>query len=371
MKKRLFLSLLVTGLVSAGWGQVVITLQLPPAGATIKSQLWNFSLMNASGSSMDVQVTMTLTDVATNQRVFTGTSKLFTLPRGIKQVQAPDVTPVTYNINNTGYGVDASPDGFLPVGVFAVCYNVVRVNSDLSEQLAEECATIEIEPLSPPMLLMPEDSAHTDVTRPFFTWLPPMPYNLFNAARYDWVLVEVGATQTAATAVQQNIPLLSQSNLATNTFQYPMASPELDTGKLYAWQITAKNSISPVAKSEVWSFRVVKYGIDSTVHTGSKVYTPLRRSNDGSYIVCNGRLRYEYLNELNDASAAVALWDIGSAARQSVQLDSVRQSLHYGPNLVNLDLTGAHHLTNGHLYLFELTNSRKETWYLKFEYHGE
>jgi hypothetical protein len=368
--KKLLILLLLTGAAGTSIGQVVITLQLPPAGATIKSQLWNFALMNASGSQMEVQVTLTFTDVATNQRVFTGTSKLFTLPKGIRQVQAADVTPVTYNINNSSYGADASPDGFLPVGVFAVCYNVVRINNDMSEQLAEECATIEIEPLSPPMLLLPEDSAHTDVTRPFFTWLPPAPYNLFNSARYDWVLVEVMPTQTAATAVQQNIPLLLQSNLSTNTFQYPLASPELDTGKLYAWQVTARNNTSPIAKSEVWSFRVLKYGVDSTVYHADKVYVPLRRTNDGAYSPCNGYLRFQYLNELNDPAATLALWDISSAGRQAVTLDSARQTLHYGPNYISLDVGGQQHLSNRHFYLLELTNSRQETWFLKFEYRS-
>ncbi|HEY4148026.1 MAG TPA: hypothetical protein VGM41_03820 [Chitinophagaceae bacterium] len=371
MKKRLLFFLLATGLITEGWGQVLITLQLPPAGATIKSQLWNFSLLNASGSAMDVQVTLTLTDVAANQLVFTGTSKLFSLPRGIKQVQAADVTPVTYNINNSGYGVDASPDGFLPVGMFNACYTVVRVNSDLTEQLAEECATIEIEPISPPMLLMPEDSANTDVTRPFFTWLPPAPYNLFNAARYDWLLVEVMPTQTAATAVQENIPLLSQSSLTTNTFQYPLAMAELDTGKLYAWQVTAKNNLSPVAKSEIWSFRVLKYSVDSIVHVAGRVYTPLRRYNDGSCIISTGAFCFQYLNELNDPSAAVTLQDISSSRPQAITLDSVKQALHYGSNFVSMDFTGEHQLTNRHLYLFTLTNSKQETWYLKFEYRSE
>jgi hypothetical protein len=149
-----------------------------------------------------------------------------------------------------------------------------------------------------------------------------------------------------------------------------MASPELDTSKRYAWQITAKNNISPVAKSEAWSFRVVKFGIDSSIRGSAKVYTPLRRTSDGSYIVCHGQLRYQYLNELNDASAAMALWDISSAGRGRVALDSTRQGLHYGPNYINLDF-GVQRLTEGHLYLFELTNSRNETWYVKFEYHAE
>src|SRR6478735_5630764 len=80
----------------SGFSQVVMNLQLPPIGITTKSQLWNLSLANTSSNSLLVQIEMNLTDPSNNQLVMTGTTKIFTLPVGIKQLQATDILPITY-----------------------------------------------------------------------------------------------------------------------------------------------------------------------------------------------------------------------------------------------------------------------------------
>ncbi|MCP2937171.1 hypothetical protein NK983_31220, partial [Salmonella enterica subsp. enterica serovar Typhimurium] len=85
--------------------------------------------------------------------------------------------------------------------------------------------------------LIPADSEHVELTRPFFTWIPPTPLNLFSNLNYSWTLVEVQPTQSAADAIQQNIPVLSQTGLLTTNFQYPPGMAELDTGKTYAWRV--------------------------------------------------------------------------------------------------------------------------------------
>ena len=205
MSKRIafIIALFISALAN---GQVIVNLQLPPMGLSIKSQLWNLSLINTGTGDINVQVEMTMTDVSNNQRVLTGLSKNFVLPRGVKQVQATDVMPIIYTVGAPGYNLDGNPAGFLPIGIFNICYSIIKINNDGAERLGEECQTIEIEPLSPPQLVIPHDSEHVETTRPFFTWLPPSPYNLFNNLQYDWILVEVQPTQNAATALQQNIP---------------------------------------------------------------------------------------------------------------------------------------------------------------------
>ncbi|MBS1564500.1 MAG: hypothetical protein JST39_08915, partial [Bacteroidetes bacterium] len=229
MNKYLFLLSLMTALVTALPAQVLINLQLPPSGVTVKSQLWNFSLINTATTTYDIQVEITLTDLRNNQRILTGTSRMLSLPRGAKMIKPSDVAPVSYNV--TGQGVDASPDGFLPVGRFMACFSVLRINSDLAERIAEECETIEVEPISPPILVMPSDSERVSMNRPLFTWIPPTPFTLFANLRYNWKLAEVSPLQTGATAIQQNVPLMYQTDLGMTNYQYPMSSAPLDTGK--------------------------------------------------------------------------------------------------------------------------------------------
>lgn len=368
MRKILFF----TALISLGLGahtQVVLNLQLPPLGLTIKPQLWNLSLINTSAQEMQVRIEMVMTDVRNNQRVLTGTSKLILLPKGIKQVQLNDVLPIVYNSGSPGYAVDPSPEGFLPIGLFNICYTAIKVENDAVDRLGEECETIEIEPISPPQLMIPLDEEQVDITRPFFAWIPPSPFNSLNSLLYDWVLVEVQATQSPADALQQNVPLLSRQNLSFTSFQYPLSSPELDSSKLYAWRITAKNNMAPIGNSEVWSFRVRQFGLDSnTARAAGPYFSKLVRSEEAAYMICNGVLRYEYLNEFNEPSVEVAIFDISDAARKQVQLDSTSLPVQFGQNFQQMDLRHNNDLKDKHMYLLELINGRREKWYLKFEY---
>ncbi len=61
---------------------------------------------------------MVMTDAATNQQVLTGTSRIFSIGRGVKQLRPADITPVTYNAANPNYITDSRPDGFLPTECF-------------------------------------------------------------------------------------------------------------------------------------------------------------------------------------------------------------------------------------------------------------
>ncbi|WP_207512924.1 hypothetical protein [Longitalea luteola] len=365
MKKvLLFIGLLAVCGVNA---QVVINPQLPPLGLTIKPQLWNVSLINTTGQNMNVQLQMVMTDAATSQAVLSGASPTFTIPAGVKLVTANDVSPVTYN-NGTGYTIDPSPAGFLPVGVYNICYTVTRWNKDIPEQIAEECVTAAVEPITPPQLVQPADSDRVLLRRPFFTWLPPTPHNSFSSLLYDWSLVEVQATQSAADAIQQNIPVLLQSNISFTSFQYPLSMAELDSTRLYAWRVIAKNNGMPVANSEIWCFRIQPFTNDTIKKPSSGTYAALRRTHDASYVISNGLLRYQYQHEINSNSIQFRITDITNANQTAIQLDSNLSAVKYGSNYITLDLTDKVGMIDRHMYLLEVTNAVNERWYLKFEY---
>jgi hypothetical protein len=315
-----------------------------------------------------VWVEMVMTDASTNQQVLTGTSRMFSLGRGVKQLRPSDVMPVTYNTVNPNYITDTRPEGFLPTGVYVVCYSVVKGGNDAHDKLAEECETVHIEPISPPQLVLPSDREQLAVTRPQFNWLPPAPVQSGNKVLYDWVLVEVQPTQSMADAVQQNIPVLSRQNVPATNFQYPLAMPELDTAKLYAWRITAKTNGKPIANSEVWSFRIKKDQLSSTTALGSGAFAQLKSQEDGSFVVCDGILRFQYDNEYNAGTVAVTITDLTAAKRTQLTLDSSAYTVRYGSNYMQLNLNDHKGLKNGHFYLMEIMNEKQQKWYLKFEY---
>jgi hypothetical protein len=367
MIKRLlfFMGVLLAGSMQA---QVILNLQLPPMGLTVKPQLWNMSLVNTGTDNFNVRVEMVLTDVSTGQRVLTGTSNVFMLPKGVKQVRLPDVVPITYSIGSPGYMVDPTQDGFLPVGVFTVCYSVITADGEVPEKLSEECETVEVEPVSPPQLVMPADNEELVVTRPMFAWLPPAPFNSVNSLLYDWLLVEVQPTQSTADAIQQNIPVLARGNVSFTSFQYPLSMSELDTGKTYAWRITAKNNSSAIANSEVWTFRIKKYNSGSAATMPTGYFARLHRGEDAAYVLCNGILRFEYTNDNNSHVAEMKIFDISSSGRKQIVLDSSSYAIRLGQNFIQLDLRDTPGMISKHMYLLELRNAKEEKWYLKFEY---
>ncbi|WP_276482889.1 hypothetical protein [Paraflavitalea pollutisoli] len=348
--------------------QVVVNLQLPPLGLTIKPQLWNLSLVNTSAQTMLVRVEMVMTEVHTNQRVLTGTSQAVPLPKGIKLLQAQDLGTITYNMGSPGYTIDPSPAGFLPTGVFRICYTILKIESDYADRLGEECETIEVEPISPPQLVMPLDEEAVDITRPFFAWVPPAPFNTLNGLLYDWVLVEVQSTQSPADAIQQNIPLLSRQNIAYTNFQYPLASPELDSSKLYAWRITAKNNLLPIANSEVWTFRVRTLEVDTNRYVSPGSFAQLQRTEDAAFVICSGVLRFAFTNEVNSQQMSLRLFDISSANRKSIAIEAPATPIVAGQNLLQVDLRNSSGMVNRHIYLLEVTDAKGEKGFLRFEY---
>jgi hypothetical protein len=292
------------------------------------------------------------------------------MPQGLKQVYLADVTPVRYTVNNPSYQVDNRPDGFLPIGSFHICYTIIHQRGDIQENLGNECDRADIEPLSPPLLVSPADSEQVEITRPPFSWLPPAPTTLFNQLLYDWKLVEVRSNQTGALAIQQNIPLLSQSGLAGSALAYPASFRELEHGKLYAWQVTAKNNTSIIAKTDVWTFRV-KDPAKEISQTGSGSYTRLKKPDEAPFVFCNGTLRYEYLNELNDSLVAVTITDMSTKSRNVIKQQQEMLPVKFGQNFIDADLSEYPGMINKHIYLLELTNSNNEKWCIKFEYRKQ
>lgn len=348
-------------------GQVQLNLQLPPIGLTVKSQLWNMAVVNTSGMELQVQLVLTMTDLTTDQVVLKAETRAFQLPKGIKQVRINELLPVNYTVVSSSHPVDANPEGFLPVGLFRCCFLLRMVEGKQPD--VEECQDVQVEPLSPPMLISPSDSEGVDSERPLFIWSPPAPHTLFNNLQYDLLMAEVMGPQSAGDAIQQNIPLLHQQNIMTTSLQYPLSAPRLDTGKLYAWQIVAKNNMLSVGKSEAWLFKLKQPANDTIKQKLTGIYhARLTRDMIGASVICNGVLHYAYNNEQNLGNVRFNVYDITGSGIKQVKLERGTQSLKYGENLVSLDLKGNRELANGHFYLFDLETPGGEHWYLKFEY---
>ncbi len=365
MRKILILALIIVHIKLPA--QVNLMVKLPPVGITQRSQLWNLSLLNSSTGNINVRIELLLIEASTNQKILSGTSKILTLSRGLTMITANTLVPVSYNVFNNGYNLSTGQGDFIPVGNYRVCYNVVQIIADALVNSAEECEVIEVEPVSPPMLVSPSDNEDLDVKHPIFNWLPPSPPQLFNNLRYDFVLVQINNLQTASDAIQNNIPLQFQSNFASTTLQYSPSLPLLETGKLYAWQVTAKSNNFPIAKSEIWAFRI--QNDKATVQKNElEFYIRVKQQLDASYALCKGVLKLAYLNESADKEVAMKIYDVTNSQKKEVTLDSNYLSVAYGENFKQLDFSNVGDFVDKHVYVLELVNSKNESWFLKFEF---
>jgi len=367
MKKIVVSCFLVVGFFLVK-GQVLLRVQMPSIGLVLKSQLWNLSLVNTSSQAMNIQVEMSMTNASDNQKVLSGITRIIHITKGIYQISPTNVAPVSYNIYSPNYNINISQEGFLPVGIYNVCYTIISIQNDAVERMAEECETVEIEPISPPLLISPGEDEYSELGRPLFHWLPPTPVSLFNNLVYDYILVAVEGTQNASAAIQQNTPLHSNTNIPVTNLQYPLSLPGLDTSKTYAWQVTAKSANNAIAKSDIWTFRIKHHVKETIKKPSADYYGKLKKEPDASYIVCYGILNYSYTNEINDRNIFIKVLDVTNAKKREIILDSSSASMQYGENFKTIDFTSQNSLSDRHIYLLELTNSNEERWYLKFEY---
>lgn len=339
--------------------QVNMTVQLPPTGVMQKAQLWNVLLISATQGPVQVRIALRVTDAKTNQPVLTGQSRVIILNKGARQLQAADVMPVTYEY--LAPAADRSANGLLTAGSYLACYSIIREHSVTGGVAAEDCLPFSVEPVSPPLLSSPADQSIQENNLPQFTWLPPAPVTIFSDLNYDMVIVELHKGQSAAEAIQQNIPVFRSLHNKVPFVNYPLSAATLDTAKQYAWTVTVNNGNQFAARTDIWTFRVKGRSIAAPVATGNP-YVLLRKETDGAIINCSGTLKVMYDNLVADTSVTYEIIHL-EGRQQHVSNGSIK--ITTGMNFLEIPIKG-NVLNEGQQYLFRLSNSRREQWQLKF-----
>lgn len=250
----IFLLLFWAGLVANG--QINLTIMEPPSGIVTKAQLWNLNLGYTGTEPLTVYIGLNLFDVNDNHPVFTATTRTFILQKGVKQLKSAELMPIDYKFLSAAVNPAVVTGGFLPVGQYRACYSVIQTGRDFQPVLAEDCISLEIMPLSPPVLQFPADTSVLKEQMPTFSWLPPVPISLFSDLNYEIRITEVLFGQAPGMAITENLPVISKGRLLQPLYNYSNMSKSLDTGKVYAWQVIARNGDVFTAKSDVWTFRI-------------------------------------------------------------------------------------------------------------------
>jgi hypothetical protein len=230
--------------------QVTLQPNIPTTGLMQKKQLWNVLMVNGNAEALDGKLMLVLIDRRTGQELFTARSGIINVPKGPKLLNDVILNPIQYNYTSSLF--NGRLQDLLPIGSYTACYTFKAKE----ELLSEECIAIDIEPLSPPMLIFPTDSAKLDAMPAQFTWMPPAPMQLFGKLNYQVIIAEVKSGQQAAEALQENIPVFFENNLFSNVLNYPSSAKGFEKGKNYAWHVIAQDGTTYAAKTETWVFTI-------------------------------------------------------------------------------------------------------------------
>lgn len=303
---------------------------LPAGGIYLRSQLWNVSVSNTGTTTVEATLHLDLKDIQTRQTVLSAQSAPFRVPPGVKKIEVSAIEPIVYNYG-PGIRADRSSNGLLPVGKYQVCYQLIWTYGESQTAVADDCDEIEVEPLSPPVLTMPENDSIVDRAHPNFTWVPPAPLSMFGDLQYDVLISPVFDGQSITDAIQQNLPLQQSSGLHQPFFSYPLQGPQLETGKRYVWQIIARDGAQYAAKSEVWTFRTG----DKPLAAGENlVYLVLDGKTTGRETIDPGMLHLKYVS----ATAHKALLLLKTEDGMIVSKTTL--ALHEGENYLHVPLSG-------------------------------
>jgi hypothetical protein len=353
---RRILSLSVVCLLASLFGeaQVSLVLQVPPVGVMQKNQLWNMVLVYGGNGSGTVTVQLTVLDAASGQPVMTATTRPLILAKGANVITSRDVAPVQYDYLSPVF-VDRDPNGFLPAGNFKACYSVEQnLNSHNGIIVTENCIPVEVQPLSPPQLNTPADTSTVQTAYPQFSWLPPMPANIFGSLTYDMILVEVLPDQGAYQAIQQNIPVYNISHLTDPVNLYPASAKPLDTGRTYAWRILVLNDDQFITQSDVWTFKLATRKQGPIVVPGGN-YIPLRKNSErggGVQLLATDTIGIKYYSFDRDHADTVRF-----VAADGKLVKAVPQTIAYGENFLAFVLNSA--FQKGKVYQVQLADALK------------
>jgi len=364
LKRQIISILFFAGIALFAHAQVMITPQIPPTGLIKKDQLWNMVIVNNSETAYDIQLQVSMMDMKTGEKVLTGASRLISINKGARQLQMNDVSPVQYNYGSAAVLTDRASNGMLPVGSYQVCYTIIEQTTKNSLPATDECIPVEVAPLSPPLLNAPADNDTIATRSPLFQWIPPAPLSMFSNLNYEFVLVEVAKGQNVNDAIQKNTPIYYQSAIRNMFLAYPSSGKALEQGKIYAWQVIAKNGNSYAEKTESWAFTVKKDSIK--IILDYEAYPAMSQGSNGTYYSCQGKIKFSYKNEINDSTLQVQFYKKGHEDAAPVFSKAIK--VQRGQNYIDADIKEHRVFLEGEIYTMEAVNSKKEKWTLVFKY---
>lgn len=135
-------------------------------------------------------------------------------------------------------------------GNFILCLNLYTLSDEVVQ--LDECSSYYIQEPLPLRLITPEDEEVLKNPLPLFRWIGIQPE--IEMGKYQIIISEWKSNQSKEEAMAVNTPLVYERDLFETVMPYQTASPELENGKKYVWQVIEYTNGSELSRSEIWSF---------------------------------------------------------------------------------------------------------------------
>ena len=362
MQKKIKVCFAVMCLAVSLQAQVYIQTTLPSVGLVQKNQLWNIVLVNGTTASIEGKLELVLRDRQSGIELMTATSNAFILPKGSLSINSNSLNPIQYNYLAMQPGVFLN--NLLPAGTYLACYSFSRGAGAKRDQLGEECVAFDIEPLSPPMLVYPADSAVLENIPVQFSWTPPTPVGMMRRLTYEIAIAEITPGQRPAEAIQHNMSFYNSANKIENFLLYGASLPAFEKEKWYSWQITARDDNNYAGKSEVWVFKIKNESETEFIVKGAP-FLKMKTGTTEQGIAPEGILKISYFNRSADSSAIINITNI-SEQDKNAKPASVNVKISPGENQLQVNLKKVMAIREGDLYRAELVTEKGEKSHVLF-----
>lgn len=339
MNRYLGIFLLCLGLNTSAQISII---QYPLQPTQMKpSDMFRADVISTDNKTNRLYFVGTITNTQNGQRIVSARTGAVDIAPGSRQLSESFLTP-----EYTFFSTAAAQSGNLPYGSYEVCLRAYEVTG--IEESATACDEVEVMPLSPPLLLSPENESSISDEHPLLIWLPPMPIGK-EQVLYDLRLTEMLPNQTPYDAIQRNFATMEKQRISGTSLQYPANAIRLEAGKRYAWQVKAYTGANkPLGETEVWWFAIEKEipGAREIVVSENYIIPDLSRNNSIVYI---GKVLNVYIDEYPDD--ITFRFSILDSKNNPVNTSDIKvNKTHKGRYSIALD--GGTKLKNGGYYTF-------------------
>jgi hypothetical protein len=346
-------------------GQIIVTFSPTIYGQSLDGLVYA-QIINTSGMGLRVIETISIRDVSGGNVVSIKTAP-FILSQGTNFISKAAFTNGKFSFSNSYSGNFLSQTGKLPEGEFEYCFQteIIGDKPDQVPPFYENCFILQLQPMTPLLLIDPVDEDKICNKRPNLLWQLPAPLPVDAKCRV--VLTEKKEKQDIAEAIAFNLPVLNQGNIFGNILQYPPGAPDLKEGHTYAWQVTVYSAKTILKKSEIWTF-TVSCQEEQKLPAGDS-YRELKEIDDGNFYIANKVLRFSFNNPYSKGKLDYSIESLSKPQSTIKRLPSLK--MEPGLNKYELDFSENNSLKAGQEYLLTVRLANNRELRLRFIYQTE